>query len=100
MLDPLTLCATPLTPYVITPEVTGGNGTYYYQWAPNGESTPSITVPNPVNGTNYIVSVTDDVGCFGTAQMSITVYSTFPVDIIAPITEQCLVCLLYTSRCV
>ncbi|MDZ4748703.1 MAG: gliding motility-associated C-terminal domain-containing protein [Saprospiraceae bacterium] len=91
MLDPLTLCATPLTPYIITPEVTGGNGVYYYQWSPGGESTPSITVPNPVNGTNYIVSVTDDVGCFGTAQMAIIVYSTFPVDIIAPITEQCLV---------
>src|SRR5690606_30497811 len=74
-LDPLVLCATPNNPYVITPEVTGGSGDYEYQWAPGCESTPSITVPNPVNGTVYTVSVTDDVGCFTTAQMAIQVYT-------------------------
>lgn len=88
-LDPLVLCATPNQPYVITPEVDGGSGNYEYQWSPGGESTSSITVPNPINGTVYTVSVTDEVGCFGTAQMAITVYSTFPVDIVAPVTEQC-----------
>lgn len=89
-LDPLVLCATPTTPYVITPDVSGGSGNYEYTWAPGGENTPSITVPNPVNGTHYIITVTDDVGCFKTAEMTISVYSTFPVDIVGPVTEQCL----------
>ena len=89
-LDPQVMCSTPLTPYTITPDVTGGSGNYEYQWAPNGESTPSITVANPVNGTTYHVTVTDEIGCYGTAMMTITVYTTFPVDILAPITEQCL----------
>ncbi len=89
-LEPLVLCATPTTPYVITPEVVGGSGNYAYAWSPGGQTTPSITVPNPVNGTQYTVSVTDDIGCFGTAKMVISVYTTFPVDIIAPITEQCI----------
>lgn len=43
-LDPQVMCSTPLTLYTITPDVTGGSGNYEYQWAPNGESTPSITV--------------------------------------------------------
>ena len=89
-LDPLVLCATPTEPYIITPTVIGGSGNYEYQWSPGGANTPSITVPNPVNGTQYIVSVTDEVGCFGTASMVISVYSTFPVDINAPIIEQCI----------
>jgi len=88
-LEPLVLCATPNEPYTITPDVTGGSGNYEFQWAPGGETTSSIMVPNPINGTVYRVTVTDEVGCFGTAQMAISVYSTFPVDIIAPVTEQC-----------
>ncbi|MDQ3016534.1 MAG: gliding motility-associated C-terminal domain-containing protein, partial [Bacteroidota bacterium] len=88
--EPLTLCATPTTPYVIAPEVTGGTGNYEYTWAPGGQITPSITVANPVNGTLYTVSVFDEVGCYHSATMVITVYETFPVDIIAPVTEQCL----------
>ena len=88
-LDPLVLCATPTTPYVITPEVTGGSGNYEYLWTPGNLMTPSITVANPVNGTTYKVTVNDDVGCFNTATMTISVYSTFPVDIVAPIVEQC-----------
>src|SRR5690606_19346312 len=88
-LEPLTLCATPNQPYVITPVVMGGSGNYEYQWSPGGETTSSITVANPVNGTQYTVSVTDEVGCCGTAAMAISVYSTYPVDILAPITEQC-----------
>ncbi len=89
-LDPLVLCATPTIPYVITPNITGGTGNYEYLWSPGGENTASITVANPVNGTTYQVTVNDEVGCFGTASMSISVYSTFPVDIISPITEQCI----------
>lgn len=90
-LDPLILCATPTTPYTLTPTVTGGTGDYEYVWIPNGEMTPSITISNPVNGTQYKVSVNDEIGCFGGAAMTITVYTTFPVDILAPVVEQCLV---------
>ena len=89
-IDPLVMCATPTTPYVITPNVMGGSGNYEYLWAPGGESTSSITIPNPVNGTTYTVTVNDEVGCFGTATVTLNVYSTFPVDIVAPIVEQCL----------
>lgn len=89
-LDPLVLCATPTTPYVISPNVTGGSGNYEYLWSPGSLGTPTITVPNPVNGTQYVVSVNDEVGCYGTASMVISVYSTFPVDILAPVVEQCL----------
>lgn len=89
MLEPQVMCSTPTTPYIITPDVTGGSGNYEYLWAPGGESTSSIMVSNPVNGTQYTVTVTDDVGCFGTASMAITVYTTFPVDIVAPVVEQC-----------
>ncbi len=88
-LTPLVMCSTPTEPYEIIPDVIGGSGNYEYQWSPGGETTPTIMVPNPVNGTLYTVSVTDEVGCFGTAKMAITVYTTFPVDIDAPITEQC-----------
>lgn len=91
VLDPLVLCATPTQPYVFGPEVTGGTGNYMYQWSPGGETTPTITVANPTNGTTYVVTVTDDIGCSSTTSMMITVYSTFPVDIDAPVTEQCFV---------
>jgi gliding motility-associated-like protein len=89
-IDPLVMCATPTIPYVITPNVMGGSGVYEYLWAPGSESTASITIPNPVNGTQYTVSITDNVGCFGTATVILDVYSTFPVDIIAPVVEQCI----------
>jgi hypothetical protein len=68
----------------------GGNGSYEYQWSPGGETTSSITIPNPVNGTHYVVSITDNVGCFTTAELTINVYTTFPVDVTAPVTEQCI----------
>lgn len=90
VLDPLLLCATPTTPYTITPTVTGGTGNYEYLWSPGGESTASIMVANPINGTQYTVTVNDEVGCFNTAVVTISVYSTFPVDILAPVIEQCL----------
>ena len=89
-LDPQVLCATPTTPYIITPNVTGGSGNYEYLWSPGGENTASISIANPVNGTTYQVTVNDEIGCFGTAVMSISVYTTFPVDIDAPIVEQCI----------
>ncbi|MEO6130930.1 MAG: hypothetical protein ABIQ02_03705, partial [Saprospiraceae bacterium] len=87
--SPLLLCATPTNPYIIAPDVMGGSGNYDYLWSPGGESTSSISVSNPVNGTTYIVSVSDDVGCFTTASVTIQVYTTFPVDILSPVTEQC-----------
>ncbi|MEP6646134.1 MAG: gliding motility-associated C-terminal domain-containing protein [Saprospiraceae bacterium] len=88
--SPLLLCATPTDPYIIAPDVQGGSGNYDYLWSPGGESTPFISVDNPVNGTTYTVSVSDDVGCFTTATITIQVYKTFPVDILSPVTEQCI----------
>ncbi len=90
VLNPPVMCATPTTPYVLTPTVTGGNGVYEYLWAPGGESTPSITIPNPVNGTTYRVTVTDAVGCMRVEGVTISVYTTFPVDIMANPLEQCI----------
>jgi hypothetical protein len=89
--DPVVYCATPTTPYTLGPDVTGGTGNYEYLWGPNGlgATTPTITIANPVNGTQYVVSVTDEVGCFATATITINVYTTFPVDIMAPVTVQC-----------
>lgn len=89
-LDPVVLCSTPTEPYELTPEVSGGTGNYEYLWAPGGENTATIQVPNPVNGTTYTVSVTDEIGCFSKAVMTISVYTTFPVDILAPVVEQCI----------
>ncbi len=88
-IQPLTLCATPTNPYTITPDIMGGSGNYEYAWS-SGESTQSIMVANPVNGTTYTLTVNDDVGCFATASVTIDVYSTFPVDIVAPVLEQCI----------
>ncbi|MGB3079681.1 MAG: gliding motility-associated C-terminal domain-containing protein [Saprospiraceae bacterium] len=87
---PLVLCATPTNPYIIGPDVIGGSGNYDYIWAPGGENTATISVDNPVNGTTYTVTVSDDVGCVGTASITIQVYTTFPVDIISPVLEQCI----------
>lgn len=89
-IEPMVMCATPTEPYEIIPQVTGGSGNYEFLWSPGGETTPSIMVSNPVNGTLYRVTVNDEVGCFGTASMAISVYTTFPVEIDAPITEQCI----------
>jgi gliding motility-associated-like protein len=88
-LDSEPMCSTPDEPYELTPTVTGGTGAYEYSWSPFGETTPTVMVNNPVNGTTYIVSVTDNAGCFSTASVTISVYTTFPVDIDAPIVEQC-----------
>ncbi|MGB4849938.1 MAG: gliding motility-associated C-terminal domain-containing protein, partial [Saprospiraceae bacterium] len=86
---PLLLCSTPTNPYIIGPDVIGGSGNYDYIWS-SGEITPTITVDNPVNGTTWTVTVSDDVGCVGTASITIQVYTTFPVDILSPVTEQCI----------
>jgi gliding motility-associated-like protein len=88
--DPVVYCATPTTPYTLAPDVMGGSPPYEYQWSPGGETTSSIMIPNPVNGTHYVVSVTDQVGCFSTAELTLNVYTTFPVDITAPVAEQCI----------
>lgn len=88
-LDPLVMCSTPTNPYIIGPDVTGGSGAYDYIWS-NSEITPTISIGNPTAGTTYTVTVSDDVGCLGTASFTPQVYTTFPVDILAPVTEQCL----------
>ena len=88
-MDPFTVCATPNNPYTIIPNVMGGQpGTYQYEWH-DGSSEDQYEVAAPVPGATYVVTVTDDVGCSGTASVVLDVYETFPVEIDAPITEQC-----------
>ncbi len=89
LLSSQVMCSTPLIPYSLSPSISGGTGNYLYQWSPNGETTPSISISNPLNGTNYQVIVLDNAGCTDTATTILSVYSTFPVDILAPIQEQC-----------
>lgn len=88
VIPPQVMCGTPTTPYIVTPEVTGGDGNYFFQWN-NGSTDESLTIANPVHGTQLIVTVTDNVGCFGTAAVVLEVYTTFPVDIEPSALEQC-----------
>ncbi|HLF65832.1 MAG TPA: gliding motility-associated C-terminal domain-containing protein [Saprospiraceae bacterium] len=90
-MDPFTVCGTPTDPYIIVPTVEGGDpSTYSYLWQ-DGSTNPTFAVTMPVQGQQYILTVTDAIGCSGSASVVLDVYTTFPVDIIAPITEQCLV---------
>src|SRR5688572_14291919 len=89
-LDPIGFCSQPTNPYTIIPEITGGSGTYEYLWLPGGETTPTITITNPVAGSQYFLTVTDDSGCSDNTSTIITIGgSALPVDIFAPVTEQC-----------
>lgn len=90
MLSSQIMCSTPISPYILTPSVSGGSGNYSYLWSPGGESTASIPVSNPMDGAAYTVIVTDDIGCIDTTTVTPSVYSTFPSVISAPIIEQCL----------
>lgn len=87
-LDPFTACSTPTNPYTITPNVEGGSGNYTYDWN-TGDSGPSIEVSNPSVGQQFIVTVTDDVGCSGTAALVLDVYTGIDAEIEASSTGQC-----------
>ena len=67
---------------VLTPEVSDGSPTYFYEWS-NGATTPSITVA-PTVTSSYTVTVTDVNGCTAVAEVSILVSSlaAFPSDIV------------------
>jgi gliding motility-associated-like protein len=54
-------------------------GTYTYSWAPDGETTQSIT-KNPTTKTVYTVTVTSDKGCVGTATGTIDVNGVLTVN--------------------
>jgi gliding motility-associated-like protein len=73
----------------LTPNVVGGTGNYIgtsspfvpaYQWS-NGATTQTISVSPPVS-TTYCVTVTDDLGCSGTACVFVEVKLpvTFDID--------------------
>src|SRR5690606_24619071 len=51
---------------------------------------PSFTVSEPTPGQQYSVTVTDAVGCSGTASVTLNVYQTFPVEITPTTLGQCL----------
>jgi gliding motility-associated-like protein len=59
-LKPQTVCAG--TPVTLNATAAGGNGNYFYQWAPAGTgSTASVTV-TPLVTTLYTVTLSDDCG--------------------------------------
>ncbi|MDX1478919.1 MAG: hypothetical protein R3301_14500, partial [Saprospiraceae bacterium] len=90
-MEPFTVCSTPTNPYEIIPQVEGGDpASYSYQWH-DGSTNPTFMVTNPTAGQQYVVTVTDAVGCSGTASVVLDVYTTFPVDIDAPVLGQCAV---------
>ena len=90
-IEPFVACATPTDPYEIVPIVTGGDASSYeFLWF-DGSTDPTLTVANPSGQINYSVTVTDANGCESENFVKLTVYETFPVDIDAPVTEQCLV---------
>lgn len=59
ILNQTVLCPGNIT--TLTPVVTGGNGSYTFNWLPGGQSTSSITV-NPNITTNYILTATSVCG--------------------------------------
>lgn len=89
-LDPLVFCTQPVNPIILNAEVTGGTGNYEYTWIPSGETTPSITITDPVEGDEFIVIVTDELGCTISDSTIFMLSDSFPVSILASVTEQCL----------
>jgi PKD repeat protein len=59
--------------------VTGGFGSYHYQWS-NGDTTSSITV----NAGNYCVTITDGAGCVANACVSVNQNSPLSINITTP----------------
>jgi hypothetical protein len=56
----------------ISVSATGGSGPLTYNWMPNSNTTISFT-DSPSSTTNYIVTVTDSIGCFTTDSILVTV---------------------------
>jgi len=61
----------PASSITITAQVTGGSGSYSYNWS-TGQTTQSITV-SPASTTTYTVVVTNENGCQVTASKEIIV---------------------------
>jgi len=61
----------PASSLTLQANASGGTGTYTYSWS-NGATTASTTV-SPTASTNYMVMVTDQNGCPGTASKMVTV---------------------------
>lgn len=88
-MTPFTVCSTPTEPYVLVPQIEGGDpSSYMYNWNVGG-SDPTLEISNPQTGQQYVVTVSDASGCSGTASVVLDVYTTFPVQIDGPVTEQC-----------
>lgn len=89
-LDPLEFCGIPPGPITLEAQVSGGTGNYEYQWSPGGETTQSIIITTFVDSTEYIVNVIDESGCVDSDTTVLNFVESFPVEIIAPVTEQCI----------
>lgn len=61
----------PASSLTLQANVSGGAGTYTYSWS-NGSTTASTTV-SPTASTNYMVMVTDQNGCPGSASKTVNV---------------------------
>lgn len=62
----------------ISTSVTGGTGTYTYDWTPNGEITSSIS---NLSGGSYSVLVTDSDGCTATEIYTVQMIGTLPISV-------------------
>ncbi|HTL82093.1 MAG TPA: LamG-like jellyroll fold domain-containing protein [Bacteroidia bacterium] len=52
-----------------TVSASGGNGTFTYNWAPSGGTAATAS---PLNPATYTCTITDGIGCTGTATITIT----------------------------
>ncbi|RLD22633.1 MAG: hypothetical protein DRI69_00605 [Bacteroidetes bacterium] len=89
-LEPFRACATPTNPYILIPTVSGGDGTYSYEWQ-DGSTDPTLSIDMPQANLFYTLTVTDATGCSATTKILLDVYETFEVDIDASLLEICAV---------
>jgi|GEM_PF-1042938 len=89
-LEPFRACATPTNPYMLVPDVSGGDGFYTYEWQ-DGSSSSSLTLDMLVAGQIYSVTVTDGADCTAEASVTLDVYDGVDVEIDAPDLSRCIV---------
>ena len=74
----------------LTAIVSGGVADYDYLWSIPGEMDPTVTI-SPNVQTNYLVIVTDAIGCTGTGTVSVAVGESPELNLVTP-TEDLQIC--------
>lgn len=72
------------TSQTLTPTISGGNGNFTFEWLPpNGLSDPNIQNPiaNPTNDTQYLLTVTDSLGCSENILIEVLARDPFMADV-------------------